>query len=65
MTSEQQGAGGKLVAGRELKGAVHRNRLMSKAGLLERLFTMAFKGLVYPQIWEDPSVDLEGLEIPE
>lgn len=63
MTSQQQGAGGKLVAGRELKGAVHRNRLMSKAGLLERLFTMAFKGLVYPQIWEDPSVDVEGLEI--
>ena len=27
--------------------------------MLERLFTAAFRGLVYPQIWEDPVVDLE------
>ena len=31
--------------------------------LLEALFAMAFKGLVYPQIWEDPEVDLEALAI--
>jgi len=29
----------------------------------ERLFTMAFQGMVYPQIWEDPVVDMEALAI--
>ncbi|MFO1069713.1 MAG: DUF3419 family protein [Geminicoccaceae bacterium] len=32
-------------------------------GLLERLFARAFEGLVYPQIWEDPAVDMEALGI--
>lgn len=43
--------------------AVHRNRHISREGVLERLFTLAFKGLVYPQIWEDPVVDMEALAI--
>jgi S-adenosylmethionine-diacylglycerol 3-amino-3-carboxypropyl transferase len=48
----------------ELVGAaVHRNRLLSKAGLSERTFTFAFSSLVYPQIWEDPVVDLEALAL--
>lgn len=46
-----------------LREAVHRNRMLSRNGILERLFTWAFKGLVYPQIWEDPALDLEALEI--
>ena len=25
--------------------------------------TLAFRGLVYPQIWEDPAVDLEAMQI--
>jgi S-adenosylmethionine-diacylglycerol 3-amino-3-carboxypropyl transferase len=29
----------------------------------ERLFTLAFQGMVYPQIWEDPIVDMEALAI--
>ena len=29
-------------------------RLTTRQGLQERLFTLAFSGLVYPQIWEDP-----------
>jgi S-adenosylmethionine-diacylglycerol 3-amino-3-carboxypropyl transferase len=29
----------------------------------ERLFTLAFQGMVYPQIWEDPVVDMEALAI--
>lgn len=33
----------------------------SPRGLLERLFAKAFDGLVYPQIWEDPVVDMEAL----
>ncbi len=48
----------------ELVGAaVHRNRLLSRAGLSERAFTLAFSSLVYPQIWEDPVVDLEAMEL--
>jgi S-adenosylmethionine-diacylglycerol 3-amino-3-carboxypropyl transferase len=43
--------------------AVHRHQAMSPRGLLERLFTLAFKGLVYPQIWEDPVVDLDAMEV--
>lgn len=32
-------------------------------GALEHLFAWAFKGLVYPQIWEDPDIDMEALAI--
>ena len=46
-----------------LSAAVHRHQPLSRAGALERLFTMAFRGLVYPQIWEDPVVDLAALNI--
>lgn len=37
----------------------------AKAGdkLLDKAFALAFKGLVYAQIWEDPVVDMEGLAI--
>ena len=31
--------------------------------MLERVFTLAFRGLVYPQIWEDPEVDLRALAL--
>ncbi len=31
--------------------------------MLELLFTWAFRNLVYPQIWEDPQVDMEALAI--
>ncbi|MES2442188.1 MAG: DUF3419 family protein [Pseudomonadota bacterium] len=46
-----------------LSGAVHRHEQLSKQGLLERAFTFAFRGLVYAQIWEDPDVDMEALQI--
>ncbi len=48
-----------------LRQAVHRHKAASKRGVQERLFTLAFSGLVYPQIWEDPAVDLEALELKE
>lgn len=35
----------------------------SKRGLLESLFAQLFTGFVYPQIWEDPRVDLEALDL--
>ncbi len=46
-----------------LTDAVHANPLATGRGLLERLFTLAFSGLVYPQIWEDPAVDAAALEL--
>ena len=46
-----------------LKDAVHDHSALSKEGFLERLFTLSFRGFVYPQIWEDPEVDLEGLKL--
>lgn len=46
-----------------LTSAVHRSKPLSRAGLLERMFTLAFSGLVYPQIWEDPVVDMEALAL--
>ena len=53
----------KAGRGRRLKEAVRRNRTFSRAGLAELMFTWAFKGLVYPQIWEDPEIDLEALAL--
>jgi S-adenosylmethionine-diacylglycerol 3-amino-3-carboxypropyl transferase len=44
-----------------LRKAVHHHRLASKRGLLERMFTLWFRGFVYNQIWEDPRVDAQAL----
>ncbi len=46
-----------------LRQAMHHNRLLSIRGLQERMFTFAFSGLVYAQIWEDPLIDMEALQI--
>ncbi len=46
-----------------LSKAVHKNRSLSVDGLLERLFTKAFNGLVYSQIWEDPVVDMKAMAL--
>jgi len=46
-----------------LQDAVHRHRALSLDGALERLFTLAFSKLVYAQIWEDPAIDMEALEM--
>lgn len=43
--------------------AVHRNSLWSQAGFSERTFSLAFSSLVYPQIWEDPIVDMEAMAL--
>ena len=51
------------AAGAWLKAAVHRAKPLSREGVLERMFTFAFSKLVYPQIWEDPVVDMKALEI--
>ena len=46
-----------------LARAIHRNPTLSRSGLQERLFSFLFRGLVYPQIWEDPVVDMDALSI--
>ena len=48
---------------RLLASAVHQNKRLSANGMSERLFTWLFKGLVYPQIWEDPEIDMKALAI--
>jgi len=50
--------GGKLIE----KAAVSSKGINGTA-LLERAFALAFRGLVYPQIWEDPLADMAGLEM--
>jgi S-adenosylmethionine-diacylglycerol 3-amino-3-carboxypropyl transferase len=46
-----------------LRKAVHHHRLTSRRGLLERMFTLWFRGFVYNQIWEDPRVDAAALRM--
>jgi S-adenosylmethionine-diacylglycerol 3-amino-3-carboxypropyl transferase len=53
----------KLATRRNLGAAVHRHKALSRRGLQERVFTLAFRRLVYPQIWEDPVVDMEALRL--
>jgi S-adenosylmethionine-diacylglycerol 3-amino-3-carboxypropyl transferase len=51
------------MANELLERAAHTKPATTKRGALERLFTLMFKGFVYNQIWEDPDVDLEALEL--
>ena len=46
-----------------LRKAVHHHRLASRRGMLERMFTLWFKGFIYNQIWEDPRVDAAALAL--
>jgi S-adenosylmethionine-diacylglycerol 3-amino-3-carboxypropyl transferase len=48
---------------RAVEQAVLQHGHLTKKGLLERAFAFAFRGLVYAQIWEDPLIDMEALEI--
>lgn len=46
-----------------LERAAHQRPANTRRGALERLFTLMFQGFVYNQIWEDPDIDLEALEL--
>ncbi|MET0747979.1 MAG: DUF3419 family protein [Rhizobium sp.] len=48
---------------RKIKDALLQHKALSKAGLSERMFGLLFSGLVYPQIWEDPDVDMQAMEL--
>ncbi|MEX0285940.1 MAG: DUF3419 family protein [Paracoccaceae bacterium] len=43
--------------------AVYENRAFSFDTLSERAFAFLFRGLVYPQIWEDPVCDMAALDL--
>ncbi|MGA7714101.1 MAG: DUF3419 family protein [Rhizomicrobium sp.] len=51
------------MANQLLHRAAHQRPANTKRGVLERLFTLMFQGFVYNQIWEDPDVDLEALDL--
>ncbi len=46
-----------------LNDAILQHGNSKRESLLERSFALLFRGLVYPQIWEDPVVDMEALSI--
>ena len=54
---------GVIMANLLLERAAHQRPLRTSRGAMERLFTLMFQGFVYNQIWEDPSVDLEALQL--
>lgn len=48
-----------------LNDAVNNTSMFSRKGFLDRIFTKWFNRLVYPQIWEDPEVDIEALKLQQ
>lgn len=63
---EGRGQGQRIgTKNQRLRQAVHRHKAATGRGVQERLFTLAFSGLVYPQIWEDPVVDLAALQLKD
>jgi S-adenosylmethionine-diacylglycerol 3-amino-3-carboxypropyl transferase len=48
-----------------LNSAVQNEKLSTKQGLLQKLFAVWFDAFVYNQIWEDPRVDLQALELDQ
>ncbi|MFB6279953.1 MAG: DUF3419 family protein, partial [Salinibacter sp.] len=46
-----------------LKRAVLRDRQVSREAIMDRLFALWFRRLIYTQIWEDPRVDAEALRL--
>jgi S-adenosylmethionine-diacylglycerol 3-amino-3-carboxypropyl transferase len=47
----------------KLRKALIQHKPLTASGLSERLFGLLFSGLVYPQIWEDPAVDMAAMQI--
>lgn len=45
--------------------AVKQNNASKKQGVLQKLFAVWFDAFVYNQIWEDPRVDLQALQLDE
>lgn len=60
---EQDIAIGAGTRGKLIEQAAISTKGLGGTALLERIFALAFRGLVYPQIWEDPECDMAGLAI--
>jgi S-adenosylmethionine-diacylglycerol 3-amino-3-carboxypropyl transferase len=52
-----------LSVSARLRNAVGYSRSLAPTNVLNAVFASLFKGLVYPQIWEDPDVDMKALQI--
>lgn len=52
-------------SGKMIRTAVRQSPALSAEGLRERLFALMFTNLVYPQIWEDPDIDMEALALDQ
>ncbi len=52
-----------MATNQNVLGAVSTEVVSSKQGILQRLFAFWFDAFVYNQIWEDPRVDLQALQI--
>lgn len=50
-------------SGQNVFDAVTISKSSTKDGILQRLFALWFDAFVYNQIWEDPKVDLQALEL--
>ncbi len=48
-----------------VRGAVQQKEASKKQSVLQKLFAVWFDAFVYNQIWEDPRVDLQALELDE
>ena len=48
-----------------LHSAVQNKKVISKQGVLQKMFAVWFDAFVYNQIWEDPRVDLQALQLDE
>lgn len=46
-----------------LRDAVHQHAPTSLMGMQQRLFSFWFNSFIYNQIWEDPAVDLQALQV--
>ena len=44
-----------------LQQAVYGQKEQERASMLDRLFAFWFQRLVYPQIWEDPVIDMQAM----
>ena len=52
-----------FLKNRKLRQALLQHKALSPKGMSERFFGLLFSGLVYPQIWEDPDVDIAAMEL--
>jgi S-adenosylmethionine-diacylglycerol 3-amino-3-carboxypropyl transferase len=54
-----------MNSGQNVLDAVSTEGIGSKQGVLQRLFAVWFDAFVYNQIWEDPQVDLQALQLDD